>query len=78
MCFCESDAVRILIHIKARKRFPGIAYDEEALSRTAQRLHIIETGQIRRMSEPELRRMCALLLGLLPQGACPADYREVI
>lgn len=71
MCFCERDAVRILIHIKARKRFPGISFDEAALSRTADHLQIAHTAQIRQMSEDELQTMSALLLRFLPPKACP-------
>ncbi|MDA8389606.1 MAG: hypothetical protein M0Z76_02560 [Gammaproteobacteria bacterium] len=78
MCFCESDAVRILIHIKARKQFPGIGFDESALSRTAARLRITETAQIRKMSPPELQRMSLMLLGFLPPAACPPAHRQAV
>ncbi|MDA8361059.1 MAG: hypothetical protein M0Z44_03550 [Gammaproteobacteria bacterium] len=78
MCFCESDAVRILIHIKTRKQFPGIDFNESALSRTAARLHITQTAQIRKMSPSQLKHLGMTLLAFLPPAACPPIYRQAV
>lgn len=79
MCFCESDAIKILIHIKARRRFPGIRFDDAALTRTAAAFHITRTADIRSMTEPVLAELSQTLLRFLPADACPpGDLRTAV
>ncbi len=76
MCFCESDAVKILIHVKARKRFPGIRFDEETLAGVADAFAIRTTADIRAMDDEALQRLSTALLASLPPKARPALYQE--
>lgn len=77
MCFCESDAVNILLHVKARKRYPGIKFHEPTLAKVARRFDIKATHQIRAMNEPQLEALAAALLQELPASACPIEYRAL-
>ncbi len=71
MCFCESDAVQVLIHVKARKLYPGIKYHAESLNHVANNFNLKSTFQIHAMSEAELKTMSEALLRTLPAEACP-------
>jgi hypothetical protein len=75
MCFCESDAVKILIHVKTRQRYPGIAFHEETLARVAAEFGIESTQRIRQMCEEELQILAAAVLRYLPAHACPSSSK---
>lgn len=78
MCFCESDAVNVLIHVKARKRYPGIKYHEASLRQVAKEFQLVSTFQIHAMSDPELEILSAALLTRLPADACPHEYDAAV
>lgn len=71
MCFCESDAVKVLIHVKARKRYPGIRFHEPSLARLATERELRSTLELHAMSEAALDGLCAELLRILPESHCP-------
>lgn len=71
MCFCETDAVNIMIHIKTRQRYPGVKFHEPTLARIAQEFGIRQSTELKRMSEEELARIAAKVLSYLPPEACP-------
>lgn len=72
MCFCESDAVKAMIHVKARKHHPGIRFHERALGRVAADFGLESTQAVHALSEPELRRMTRALLEALPSSHVPS------
>ena len=76
MCICESDAVKILIHVKARKRFPGIRFHEPSLEHVAQAFAIRTTADIRALGDAGLHELSQALLRILPTTACPVQYKE--
>jgi hypothetical protein len=76
MCFCESDAVKILIHVKARKRFPGIRFHEASLEHVARTFAIRTTADIRAMGDAALHELSQALLCVLPPAACPLPRKE--
>ncbi len=76
MCFCESDAVNILIHVKARKRFPGIRFHEPSLEHVARAFAIRTTADVRALGDAGLQALSLALLRVLPTAACPLDYKE--
>lgn len=78
MCFCESDAVNVLIHVKARKRYPGIKYHEASLLRVAKQFQLVSTFQIHTMAEPELAALSDALLQQLPPETCPREYKAAV
>mgnify|MGYP006952615089 CR=1 FL=1 len=78
MCFCERDAVKVMIHVKARKRYPGIKYHEETLGAVASRFNVTSTFQLHAMSEPELADLSKALLRSLPAEARPHEYRAAV
>lgn len=71
MCFCESDAVKALIHVKARKHYPGIRFHEGALARVALQFDLNTTSAVQALSEADLRRLALALLGRLPADHAP-------
>ena len=71
MCFCESDAVKALIHVKARKHYPGIKFHEGTLARVAAEFGLNTTSAVQALSESELRRLALTLLGRLPADHAP-------
>lgn len=76
MCICESDAIKILIHVKARKRFPGIGFHEPSLERVAQTFGIRTTADVRALGNTGLQDLSQALLRVLPATACPPHYRK--
>lgn len=71
MCFCETDAINIMIHLKARQRYPGIKYHEPSLTRVAREFGIRNSTEVKNMSGEELARIAARVLDCLPPEACP-------
>lgn len=71
MCFCESDVTNIMIHLKARQRYPGIKFHEPTLARVAQEFGIRHSSVVKQMPEEELARIAAKVLEYLPPEACP-------
>ena len=71
MCFCETDAVNIMIHVKTRQRYPGVKFHEPTLAQVAQEFGIRQSTAIKHMSEEELARIAARVLHYLPPEACP-------
>lgn len=78
MCFCERDAVNVMIHVKARKHYPGIRYHEETLGAVARQFNLTSTFQLHAMSEPELADLSKALLRSLPADARPREYRAAV
>lgn len=78
MCFCERDAVKVMIHVKARKHYPGIKYHEETLSTVAHKFKLTSTFQLHAMNESELADLSHALLHSLPADACPSEYRAAV
>lgn len=72
MCFCESDAVNVLIHVRARQRYPGIKFHEPSLAIIAKRFGIRSTLELRAMSDTRLAELTAALVNELPADARPA------
>lgn len=75
MCFCESNAVKILIHVKARKRFPGIRFHEPSLEHVAKAFALRTTADIRALGDSGLDELSQALLRVLPIAACPLQYK---
>lgn len=78
MCFCESDAVNCLIHVRSRKRYPGIKYHEPTLSRIAREFGIDNTLKLRVLPDPEIDKLSRALLRALPPEACPRKYKKAV
>lgn len=78
MCFCESDAINVLIHVKARKRYPGIKYHEASLRQVAKEFELVSTFQIHAMSDSELEILSEALLSRLPAEACRREYDTAV
>ncbi len=74
MCFCESDAVKILIHVKARKRYPGIRFHEPSLASVAAAHDLRSTLELQAMDAAALDRLSAELLARLPDSHCPPRH----
>lgn len=71
MCFCESDAVKAMIHVKARRHCPGIRFHEGALARVAADFRLEDTRAVRGLPEAELKRLARALLAALPPSHVP-------
>ena len=71
MCFCETDVVNIMIHLKTRQRYPGVKFHESTLARVAREFGIRQSTEIKRMSAAELSRLTSQVLSYLPPEACP-------
>ena len=71
MCFCETDAINIMIQLKTRQRYPGVKFHEPSLARVAQEFGIGHYTELKRMSGEELARIAAKVLHYLPPEACP-------
>jgi len=76
MCFCESDAVNVSIHVRARQRYPGIKFHEETLRKVAREFNIRSTLEVRAMSVAQLAQLADAVLKELPASACPIEYRD--
>ena len=73
MCFCLSDAINVLIHVKARKRYPGIKFHEPSLKQVAAQFGITHTDQVRAMQDSQLQALSDALLRVLPDHARPVE-----
>lgn len=71
MCFCESDSINIMIHLKTRQRYPGVKFHEPSLARVAQEFGIGHYTELKHMPEEGLARIAAKVLHYLPPEACP-------
>lgn len=71
MCFCESDAINIMIHVKTRQRYPGVKFHEPSLARVAQEFGIRNSTEVKNLPEEKLACLAARVLDCLPSEACP-------
>ena len=71
MCFCESDVINIMIHVKTRQRYPGVKFHEPSLARVAQEFGFRNSTEVKTMNEEELACLTARVLDYLPPEACP-------
>ena len=71
MCFCETDAVNMMIQLKTRERYPGVKFHEPTLARVADEFGIGHYTELKRMSGEELARIATRVLQYLPPEACP-------
>ncbi|MDH5511782.1 MAG: hypothetical protein OEY27_01065 [Gammaproteobacteria bacterium] len=71
MCFCESDAINIMILLKTRQRYPGVKFHESTLARVAQEFGIRSSTEVKNMPGEKLARIAARVLEQLPPEACP-------
>jgi len=71
MCFCESDVINIMIHVKTRQRYPGVKFHEPSLARVAREFGFRNSTEVKNMPEEKLSLIAARVLGYLPTEACP-------
>jgi hypothetical protein len=71
MCFCESDLINMMIHVKTRQRYPGIKFHESSLAQVAQEFGFRNSTEVKNMPEEGLARLAARVLDCLPPQACP-------
>lgn len=72
MCFCEQDAVKVLVHVKVRKRYPGIRFHETALSEVVAAFGLSDTREVHALNVSDLQRLADGLLTRLPPSHRPA------
>lgn len=71
MCFCETDAVNIMIHVKTRQRYPGVKFHEPTLAKVALEFGIRRSTELKNMPAEQIARITAKVLDYLPPEACP-------
>ncbi|MFA9460757.1 hypothetical protein [Thiohalorhabdus methylotrophus] len=69
MCVCESDLVKMKLHLITRRHYPGIRYNEEALGRIAKNLGIRFEREIRDLDGEQQADLAAAVFLGLPEGA---------
>lgn len=82
MCMCESDLVKMKLHLITRRYYPGVKYNEPILGRIADELGIVYEKAIRDLPEPEQADLAARVYDRLseasgaPAGTAPASSRS--
>ncbi|KPV40403.1 hypothetical protein AN478_06275 [Thiohalorhabdus denitrificans] len=69
MCVCESDLIKMKLHLITRRYYPGIKYNEEALGRVADDLGIRFEREIRDLDTDRQADLAATVLNALPESA---------
>jgi len=53
MCVCESDLIKMKLHLITRRYYPGITYNDAILGQFAEALGIRAEREIRDLPEPD-------------------------
>jgi len=69
MCFCEPDVVNAMIHVEARRHYPGIRFHGPTLTGVAGQFGITNSIQLRTMGAGELRALADAVLSALPAAS---------
>lgn len=78
MCVCESDLIKMKLHLITRRYYPGIKYNEAVLGQFAQDLGIATEREVRVLPEPEQADLAARLYDRLAEaGSAPAEEPAV-
>lgn len=72
MCVCESDLVKMKLHLITRRYYPGIRYNDEALGRVAEDLGIRFEKSIRDLPPEEQADLAATVYHCLPESTGPS------
>jgi transposase len=72
MCVCESDLVKMKLHLITRRYYPGIKYNEQALGRVAEDLGIRYEKSIRNLPPAEQADLAATVYHCLPESTGPS------
>ena len=76
MCVCESDLIKMKLHLITRRYYPGIKYNEEVLGQIADDLGIALEREIRDLPEPQQAELATRVYdGLSAVAAAPEDAR---
>ncbi|HKJ87032.1 MAG TPA: hypothetical protein VKA48_00740 [Gammaproteobacteria bacterium] len=68
MCVCESDLIKMKLHLITRRHYPGIKYNEEALGRIADDLGIRFEREIRSLEPDQQADLAATVFNGLPES----------
>ncbi|MEF8793740.1 hypothetical protein [Thiohalorhabdus sp.] len=78
MCVCESDLIKMKLHLITRRYYPGIKYNEAVLGQFAQDLGIAVEREIRQLPEPEQADLAARVYDRLADaGSAPPEEPSV-
>ncbi|MFP4560477.1 MAG: hypothetical protein ACLFRB_07595 [Thiohalorhabdus sp.] len=69
MCVCESDLIKMKLHLITRRYYPGIKYNEAALGQVADDLGIRFEREIRDLDTDRQADLAATVLNALPESA---------
>jgi len=73
MCVCESDLIKMKLHLITRRYYPGIKYNEAILGRFADDLGIAFEKEIRDLAEPEQADLAAKVYDRLAEATPPPE-----
>ncbi|HKJ71297.1 MAG TPA: hypothetical protein VKA55_06055 [Gammaproteobacteria bacterium] len=69
MCVCESDLIKMKLHLITRRYYPGIKYNEAVLGQFADDLGIAFEKEIRDLGEPEQADLATRVYERLSEAA---------
>jgi|GEM_PF-3071137 len=69
MCVCESDLIKMKLHLIARRYYPGIKYNEAVLGQAAEDLGVAFEKEIRDLPEPEQAELATRVYDRLAEAA---------
>jgi hypothetical protein len=72
MCVCESDLIKMKLHLITKRYYPGIKYNEAVLGQFADDLGIAFEKEIRDLPEPDQADLAARAYERLSEAAAPA------
>ena len=73
MCVCESDLIKMKLHLITKRYYPGIKYNEAILGQFADDLGIAFEKEIRDLAEPEQADLAAKVYDRLAEATPPPE-----
>lgn len=76
MCVCESDLIKMKLHLITKRYYPGIKYNEAVLGQFADDLGIAFEKEIRDLDEAKQADLAAKVYDRLAEATPPPEAPE--